>query len=74
MEGRMRRDIFVSAVVPLDNDLDILPAVVREFDVVMRRRSTRTRRSARHDLPEANAPDASDGGRSFGIEQQTERI
>jgi dolichol-phosphate mannosyltransferase len=32
----MRRDIFVSVVVPLDNDLDILPAVVRELDAVMR--------------------------------------
>ena len=33
----MRRDIFVSIVVPLDNDLDIMPAVVREIDAVMRR-------------------------------------
>jgi polyisoprenyl-phosphate glycosyltransferase len=32
----MRRDIFVSVVVPLENDLDILPAVVRELDAVMR--------------------------------------
>ena len=32
----MRRDIFVSVVVPLDNDLDILPAVVREIDAVMK--------------------------------------
>jgi glycosyltransferase involved in cell wall biosynthesis len=32
----MRRDIFVSVVVPLDNDLDILPAVVRELDAVMK--------------------------------------
>jgi dolichol-phosphate mannosyltransferase len=32
----MRRDIFVSVVVPLDNDIDILPAVVREIDTVMR--------------------------------------
>jgi polyisoprenyl-phosphate glycosyltransferase len=32
----MRRDIFVSVVVPLDNDLDILPPVVREIDAVMR--------------------------------------
>ena len=32
----MRRDIFVSVVVPLDNDFDILPAVVREIDAVMR--------------------------------------
>ncbi len=32
----MRRDIFVSVVVPLENDLDILPAVVRELDTVMR--------------------------------------
>src|SRR5262245_16713730 len=31
----MRRDIFVSVVVPLDNDLDILPGVVRELDAVM---------------------------------------
>src|SRR5215813_14927436 len=35
-EARMRRDIFVSVVVPLENDLDILPAVVRELDSVMR--------------------------------------
>src|SRR5690242_8723728 len=35
-EGRMRRDIFVSVVVPLENDLDILPTVVRELDAVMR--------------------------------------
>src|SRR5262250_1270719 len=35
-EARMRRDIFVSVVVPLENDLDILPAVVRELDAVMR--------------------------------------
>src|SRR5262245_370393 len=33
----MRRDIFVSVVVPLDNDLDILPTVVREMDAVMQR-------------------------------------
>jgi glycosyltransferase involved in cell wall biosynthesis len=32
----MRRDIFVSVVVPLDNDVDILPAVVDELDAVMR--------------------------------------
>jgi glycosyltransferase involved in cell wall biosynthesis len=32
----MRRDIFVSVVVPLENDLDILPTVVRELDAVMR--------------------------------------
>jgi glycosyltransferase involved in cell wall biosynthesis len=32
----MRRDIFVSVVVPLDNDADILPAVVGELDTVMR--------------------------------------
>ena len=32
----MRRDIFVSVVVPLENDLDILPAVVRDLDAVMR--------------------------------------
>jgi len=32
----MRRDIFVSVVVPLENDLDILPTVVRELDSVMR--------------------------------------
>jgi len=32
----MRRDIFVSVVVPLDNDADILPAVVEEIDAVMR--------------------------------------
>jgi polyisoprenyl-phosphate glycosyltransferase len=32
----MRRDMFVSVVVPLDNDLDILPTVVREIDAVMR--------------------------------------
>ena len=32
----MRRDIFVSVVVPLDNDRDILPAVVQEIDAVMR--------------------------------------
>ena len=32
----MRRDIFVSVVVPLENDLDILPAVVHELDAVMR--------------------------------------
>jgi polyisoprenyl-phosphate glycosyltransferase len=32
----MRRDIFVSVVVPLENDLDILPAVARELDAVMR--------------------------------------
>ena len=32
----MRRDIFVYVVVPLENDLDILPAVVRELDAVMR--------------------------------------
>ena len=32
----MRRDIFVSVVVPLDNDVDILPAVVGEIDTVMR--------------------------------------
>jgi len=31
----MRRDIFVSVVVPLDNDLDILPGVLRELDAVM---------------------------------------
>jgi len=31
----MRRDIFVSVVVPLDNDIDILSAVVREIDAVM---------------------------------------
>lgn len=31
----MRRDIFVSVVVPLDNDADILPAVVGEIDAVM---------------------------------------
>jgi len=30
----MRRDIFVSVVVPLENDLDILPTVVRELDAV----------------------------------------
>ena len=35
-EREMRRDIFVSVVVPLDNDLDILPTVVRELDAVMR--------------------------------------
>jgi len=28
-------NLFVSVVVPLDNDLDILPAVVREIDAVM---------------------------------------
>jgi glycosyltransferase involved in cell wall biosynthesis len=32
----MRRDIFVSVVVPLDNDADILPAVVDDIDAVMR--------------------------------------
>ena len=32
----MRRDIFVSVVVPLENDLDILPTVVSELDAVMR--------------------------------------
>src|SRR5215813_5409264 len=32
----MRRDIFVSVVVPLDNDVDILSAAVREIDAVMR--------------------------------------
>src|SRR5262245_2416575 len=32
----MRRDIFVSVVIPLDNDRDILPAVVSEIDSVMR--------------------------------------
>jgi len=31
----MRRDIFVSVVVPLDNDADILPTVVAEIDAVM---------------------------------------
>jgi dolichol-phosphate mannosyltransferase len=31
----VRRDIFVSVVVPLDNDRDILPAVVEEIDAVM---------------------------------------
>jgi dolichol-phosphate mannosyltransferase len=31
----MRRDIFVSVVVPLDNDADILPAVLDELDAVM---------------------------------------
>src|SRR5215475_1999487 len=35
-EGWMRRDIFVSVVVPLENDLDILPAAVREIEAVMR--------------------------------------
>jgi glycosyltransferase involved in cell wall biosynthesis len=33
----MRRDIFVSVVVPLDNDIDILPVVVRQIDIVMHR-------------------------------------
>ena len=32
----MRRDILVSVVVPLDNDMDILPGVVRDIDAVMR--------------------------------------
>ncbi|MEA2938895.1 MAG: polyisoprenyl-phosphate glycosyltransferase [Alphaproteobacteria bacterium] len=32
----MRRDIFVSVVVPLDNDKDILPGVVRDIDAVMK--------------------------------------
>ncbi len=33
----MRRDIFVSVVIPLDNDRDILPAVVPELDAVMQK-------------------------------------
>ena len=33
----MRRDIFVSVVVPLDNDADILRPAVEEIDDVMRR-------------------------------------
>jgi polyisoprenyl-phosphate glycosyltransferase len=32
----MRRDIFVSVVVPLENDADILPSVVGEIAAVMR--------------------------------------
>jgi glycosyltransferase involved in cell wall biosynthesis len=32
----MRRDIFVSVVVPVNNDADILPTVVGEIDGVMR--------------------------------------
>src|SRR5262245_41270544 len=32
----MRCDIFVSVVIPLDNDADILPAVADEIDRVMR--------------------------------------
>jgi dolichol-phosphate mannosyltransferase len=35
-EAWMRRDIFVSVVVPLDNDADILPHTVRDLDTVMR--------------------------------------
>jgi len=31
----MRRDIFVSVIVPLENDRDILPTVVPEIDAVM---------------------------------------
>lgn len=34
----MRRDIFVSVVVPLDNDTDILPGLVEDLDAVMRGR------------------------------------
>jgi polyisoprenyl-phosphate glycosyltransferase len=32
----MRRDVFVSVIIPLQNDADILPAVVEEIDVGMR--------------------------------------
>src|SRR5258708_32091500 len=33
----MRCDIFVSVVVPLDDDVDILPTVIDEIHTVMRR-------------------------------------
>ena len=33
----MRRDLFVSVVIPLDNDADILPGFVAEVDSIMRR-------------------------------------
>src|SRR5215468_5117605 len=32
----MRRDLFVSVVIPLDNDADILPGFVAEVDGIMR--------------------------------------